>query len=202
VPPDTIILPLRERDGRVPPVTHVRGTLIAASLRVVRERECLNEYLARLPKEHHAKVLQSVAGEWVTIQVGMAHYEAMESLGFSVLDQLTIGRDTALRIQGGVLGTLARLATNVGVTPWVAIEQFQRLWDRLLQGGSAAVYKVGAKEARLECHGVPMARFAYFRNGWRGMIAASCEMFAKKAYAQELTAFGGSSAVAYRLAWA
>ena len=71
-----------------------------------------------------------------------------------------------------------------------------------MQGGSAAVYKVGPKEARIEGHGVPMAEIAYFRNAWRGMIAGSAEMFAQKAYAQELPAFENRTTVAYRLAWA
>ena len=197
-----LIVPLRTRDGVVPPVTQVRGTLLASSLRVVRERGRIDDYLARLPAEHHPPLLHAVPGEWLAVATAMAHYRAVDALGFSVADQTEIGRDIAARTQGSLLGTILRLATNVGVTPWAAIGSFQRLWDRLMQGGSAAVYKIGPKEARIEGHGVPMAEIAYFRNGWRGMIGASAEMFSRKAYAQELPAFENRSTVAYRLAWA
>ncbi len=47
-----------------------------------------------------------------------------------------------------------------------------------------------------------MARVAYFRHAWRGMIAASTELFAKTAYTQELPAHATPLRVAYRLAWA
>ncbi len=140
---EEVVLALRMRDGAVPLVTQVRGTLIATSLRIVGERGQLEDYLARLPTPYHEAVRNAVPGVWLPIETAMAHCAAIDALGLSALD--AIGRDIAVRIRGSFLGTMVRLASNVGVTPWIGLSGFERLWDRLLQGGSAAVYKVGPR---------------------------------------------------------
>lgn len=186
----------------VVPVTQVRSTLIASSLLAIRERGHLDGYLEKLPVELHATVLESVAGVWLPVGVAMAHYHAADGLGLPVRDQFEIGRTVAERVQQSVLGTLTRLAKGAGVTPWIGLAQHQRLCDRMLQGGASAVYRLGPKEARIEIYGVPIVRFPYFRNGWRGLIAGSGELFATKIYVTELVQLTTASSMVLRVAWA
>jgi hypothetical protein len=202
-PTEQLIVPLRTGPaGVVPPITGVRSTLLASSLMALKERDLLPRYLENLPPSLHSKVLHSVAGSWLPVDIGVAHYTAADRLELSAHEQFEIGRSVAERVQNGMLGTLVRLAKTAGVTPWTGLQQFQRLWDRLLQGGSGAVYRLGPKEARVEIHGVSLVSIAYFRNGWRGMFAGSGQLFASKVYVTEISRQTTRTSMALRVAWA
>jgi hypothetical protein len=200
---EEVILPLRAPGGRVAPVTHARSTLIAGSVLGLRERGYLDRYLTHLPDPLHDTILHSVAGSWLPLGVAAAHYRATEALGLSSQEQFEMGSAAAERIQNTVLGTLVRVAKGAGVTPWVGLEYFQRLWDRLLQGGSGAVYALGPKEARVEAHGVGMlAEIPYVRNAWRGMFAGSGSLFCSKIYVTEIRSLTTATTLGFRVAWA
>ena len=184
------------------PVTHVRSTLLASSLQTLRSHGSFDAYLALLPAPHHTTVLEAVIGSGIPLSVAIAHYTAADSLGLSVHQQFENGRVVAERIQNSLLGTLVRAAKGAGVTPWTGLAQFQRLWDRLLQGGSGAVYQLGPKEARVEAHGVPLVGIPYFRNAWRGMIAGSGALFCNKIFVTELARHTSKDSFAMRAAWA
>jgi hypothetical protein len=189
--------------GAVTPATQIRSTLLAASVLSLRSRGHFDRYLAHLPKESHEPVLQSVPGAWVPIAVGIAHYRAAEALGLTMEEQLEVGRGVADRIQNGLLGTLVRLAKTAGVTPWMGLEYFPRLWQRTIMGGGCAVYRLGPKEARVECHGIPeLAELGYFRNGFRGMFASSGQLFCQKVYVTDLAAFTLRRRIGFRVSWA
>jgi hypothetical protein len=198
-----VLIPLRvSPGGKVSVVTQVRSTLIASSFLVLRARGHERAYLRHLPPALHDVVLQSVAGSWMPLDVGMAHYAAANAIGLSMEEQLDIGSDVAVRIQNSLLGTLVRVAKGAGVTPWTGLEHFQRLWDRLLDGGAGAVYRLGPKEARVEMHGVPLVEIPYFRNAWRGMFLGSASLFCAKMYVTEIPRFGSKTSWALRLSWA
>jgi hypothetical protein len=202
-PNEEVILALRVGpSGVVAPVTRVSSTLLASSVLAIRERGLLDEYLQNVPPELHATVLQSVGWSWLPVEVGLAHYRAADALGLSPREQFEIGRSVAARVQNSTLGTLVRLAKTAGVTPWTGLGHFQRLWDRLLEGGAGAVYRLGPKEARVEIHGVPLVRLAYFRNGWRGMFAGSGELFSSKIYVTEMVNRTTQTSMSLRVAWA
>jgi hypothetical protein len=200
---EEVRVPLRTNGGRVPLVTHARSTLIAGSVLGLRGRGLLDRYLLHLPKEMHDVIMQSVAGDWVPLEVAVAHYRAADALGLSADEQFELGRTAADRVQNSLLGTLARVTKGAGVTPWVGLDYFQRLWDRMLQGGSGAVYALGPKEARAEVHGLPhLPEIAYFRNGWRGMFAGSCALFCNKVYVTEVRKLTTPTTLGFRVAWA
>jgi hypothetical protein len=200
---EVVRVPLRTTGGRVSLVTHVRSTLIAGSLLGLRGRGYLDRYLAQLPKHLHDVILQNVAGDWLPLEIAIAHYRAADALGLSADEQFELGRTVADRIQNSLLGTLARVTKGAGVTPWIGLDYFQRLWDRMLQGGSAAVYGLGPKEARAEVHGLPhLPEIAYFRNGWRGMFAGSCALFCNKVYVTEVRGLTTATTLGFRVAWA
>jgi hypothetical protein len=200
---DGVVVPLRvTASGVIDPVVKVRSTLLASSQLGLRERGWFDNYLRVLPQSAHATVLSPAAGQWIDVEFAMAHYRACESLGLSVDEQFDAGWRTSVRIQNSVLGTLARVAKTAGVTPWTGLQYFQRLWDRLLLGGSGAVYRLGPKDARVEIHGVPMVQFAYFRNGWRGMFGGSGQLFANRLYIHEFTSYTTGTRTAFLISWA
>jgi hypothetical protein len=146
-------------------------------------------------------VLHSVAGVWLPTEVALEHYRAVEELALPTAEQLDIGRNVAHRLEGTFLGTVIKMSASVGVTPWLGLERFGRIYDRLFVGGGCAIFKVGPKEARIEMVGVPLAAIAYFRVGLRGMTEAGCELFCKKAYAHEIPRLCSANVVTIRVAW-
>jgi len=189
--------------GKVAPVTHVRSTLVAASILSLKSRGHLDAYLRNLPAPLHDTILSTVAGMWLPLEIGVAHYRAADALGLSVEEQLAVGSGVADRIQKSLLGTLARVAKGAGVTPWTALEYSPKLWSRVLQGGSVALYRLGPKEARVECHGAPdLAALAYFRNGFRGIFLGSGALFCRKLYVQVLAGFTARKVIGFQVAWA
>lgn len=189
--------------GTIEPVTHVRSTLVAASLLSLRSLGHTDAYLRLLPATLHDTILQTVAGMWLPIDVGVAHYRAADALGLSTDEQLDVGRGVAERVQNSLLGTLARVARGAGVTPWTALEYAPKLWSRVLQGGAVALYRLGPKEARFECHGAPdLAELRYFRNGFRGMFLGSGQLFCRKLYVHDLAVFSARKVIGFQVSWA
>jgi len=188
--------------GQVEPVTHVRSTLIAASLLSLKSFGHLDAYLKNLPVALHDTILHSVAGMWLPLNVGVAHYAAADALGLTVDQQLTMGREVADKIQKSVLGTLVRLAKGVGVTPWIGLEYMPKLWGRVMMGGGMALYRLGPKEARVECHGAPqLAALQYFRNGFRGMFMGSGQLFCSRLYVTDLRALAARGVAGFQMSW-
>jgi hypothetical protein len=185
-------------------VTQIRSTLLAGSVQTLRAKGYFDLYRAALPNELHDGILQAVAGSWMPIEIGMAHYAACEAIGLTPLEQFNNGREVSLRVQNTMLGVLARTARTLGnVTPWTGLEHFQRMWDRVMCGGSGAVYRIGPKEARVEAHGNPLVQWAYFRNSWRGMFACAGELFCDKLYVTDISPAGAARQALFvlRIAW-
>ena len=73
------------------------------------------------------------------------------------------------------------------MTPWTALGQTGKLFDRVFRGGGGiCVIKLGPKEARSEIVGVPLADIPYWRAGVRGMFQAGCDLFCRKTYVIEM----------------
>jgi hypothetical protein len=185
----------------VPPVTGVRTTLLSASLLAIRERGLFETYLRELPREHHEFVHGLVAGAWVPIELGMVHYAALDRIGLTHTDQYEIGVAVGTRLQHSVVGTAMRLVGDAGATPWTALKQVPRLWSRVLDGGAVSVYELGPKDARIEFHRVPLARFAYCRNGWRGMVAGVLTLICRKIFVTEVPEMSDQNRFVMHAAW-
>jgi hypothetical protein len=192
-------LPAAHRD-LVPPATHVRGTWLAASLRGVREQGHEEAYLAQLDSSHASVIVNAAYKDWIPIEVLLAHYAALDTLDLPSFKLVELGVEATRRAQGSVVGTVAKLARSVELTPWPILAQLQRLWDRVLLGGGIAVTKLGAKEARVEVVGFPACRYRYCRIGIRGVLTGMTEMFCTKAYVSELPTWTDDSG-AIRIAW-
>ncbi len=183
-------------------VTKVRSTLIASSLRSVREHGHIDAYLGKLDVAWHETILHSVAGVWMPVAAGTAHYRACDALQMSPVEQMQIGREVGDRIQGTFLASMVRAARGAGITPWRALDYTHRLYNRLFEGGGMAVVKLGPKEARVEMASNPIVGVSYFRNGLRGIYQVAVELFCTKAYVTNIPSYGTETSCALKISWA
>jgi hypothetical protein len=195
-------LPFPTSRDRVPVATHFRSTWLVATLQLLRERGLYETYFTHLPPEHRDPIAHSVAAMWLPIDVAMAHYRALDALDLRPQEQTELGRLTTARVQETVIGTLIKLATNAGASPWTIYPHLQRLWARIFRGSAVAVFELGPKDARLEVAGWPCAVSNYVHNGLVGVISGVTELFARRAYAHELLRYRGPYTLAYRVSWA
>jgi hypothetical protein len=187
--------------GQIPPLTHVRGTLIVASLKALDQRGYTERYFAALPEAHRAPVRTIIASSWVPEGLATAHYVACEALGLPPHEIHAIGAEVGDRIRATFLGTLLGAARAAGTTPWTFFERLPRLFPRVCMGGAIAIYKLGPKEARAEWYGLPGLEIPYFRAAFRGANQAIIELFCTKAYVSETKAIRGGD-WAFRASWA
>jgi hypothetical protein len=187
------------RELLTPPL-HVRSTLIASSLRSLREHGVIDEYLSKVDARWKDALLESVAGTWLPLDAGIAHYGACDALSLSATQHYDIGREVGERVNGTFLGMLLRTAKNAGATPWTALAQARRFYERLFDGGAICVGRSGPKDAKWELVVNPLTRFAYFRDGARGMWASAIELFCRKAYVSEIGRTDTSMKL--KIAWA
>ena len=104
-------------------------------------------------------------------------------------------------MQGTMLGLLMRTARQEALTPWAGLVQCNKLYDRIFQGGSCRLIKLGPKEARLEVVNNRLFSLEHFRNGFRGIVCAGAELFCEKAYAHELPKLSGATNLGVRISW-
>jgi hypothetical protein len=157
-------------------VTDVRSTLLQSSIGTLRNRGYYERYLTLLSPTYRDSILGTIAPEWMPLEAAIAHYDACQRLELSSAELVHLGEDVGSRIQGTFIGTIVRKARTIGLTPWVPLAQFQRLWERLMQGGGIALYRTGPKDARIEVYQLPLARFPYFRSAFCGVIASGIKI--------------------------
>lgn len=185
----------------IPDVTQVRSTLLTSSVLTLRERGHDARYFQRLPREHHELMLGTTAGGWVPIAIADAHYRAIEALELPNDEQWAIATAVADRIHRTFLGTLVRMAKGIGVTPWIGLDYYQKLWQRLFVGGAAAVYKLGPKEARTLVVGLPLLAIPYFRTAFRGVNHAGVSLFCRRLYVNEIEELASKTRLSLRVSW-
>jgi hypothetical protein len=115
-------------------VTHVRSTLVTASLQALRSRGLHATYCARLPRAHADEILTTVAGTWLPITTAHAHYQTCDALQAQEGRVLEMGMEVGDRVNGTFLGAMVRSARTAGATPWIALAQSRRLYERLFSG--------------------------------------------------------------------
>ena len=167
---------LVELPSRLTPLLHLRSTLIQSSLRCLKDRHYFEQYLELLDPAHRARILETLAPEWMPFEVGMAHYAACEALELSPAELRAIGEEVGQRIQGSFITLLLHTAQSEGLSPWVPLGQFKRLYERLLQGGGVRIVRVGPNEALVDVRRLALSRFAYFRAGFCGVIGCAIKL--------------------------
>ncbi len=190
----------------MPPTTpmarHMRSTILLSALESVRLAGYGDAYLERLEEPHKQTLLHTVAGTWLPIEVAHAHYRACEALNLSADVQTEIGRRTGEHTRSILLGTVAQLAKQAGVTPWTLIPHLQKFWDRGYDGGGMTIVKVGPKEARIDILRCSLCEFRHFRNALRGLVMVLMDYFCSRSFVTELPGKRPDATAYYKLQWA
>jgi hypothetical protein len=139
---------------------------------MLKVRGHFDAYTRLLPAEFHDPVLRTLSATWLPIDVGVAHYRACDALALEPPELIAIGEAVGDRIQGAFMRTLTQAVRGAGVSPWTLFKRFDRLWERLLVGGSFELTKVGPKDLAIEVRSARLPHFNYFRNGFCGVVRA------------------------------
>lgn len=196
-----MILAPRHSLERTPLATHLRGTVLASSLAAIEALGLRDDYFATLAPERHDAIRGLVVNDWIPMELALAHYGALETMGLAGEVARDNGRKVADRVQRSYLATLVR-ALGVGITPWSILPRTQSVLDRLLLGSTVAVTKLGPKDARIEMHGIPIARFAYVRSGWAGMIEGGVDLVCRKSFVKDVSPRRTETVALYLVTWA
>lgn len=200
---DELILPFPGPVESLGECTEVRSTLLASSLASLRRHGLYDSYLARLAPAHREAVLSSVAGQWLPMDIGRAHYQACDGLGLGPSEQVEIGAEVSFKIHETFLGVVVRMAKHAGVTPWTLLPKGNQMYSRLFQGGGGVrVIKRGPKEARADIVGIPLLAVPYFRNALRGIYQAAISLFCLQAYVHEIPREATNSRASLKISWA
>jgi hypothetical protein len=197
----TVVLPFQYPNGQAPVVTEVRSTLIAASLRVVRQMGWEKRYLAALPAPLHQEIQLLTAGVWVPLSLALAHYRACDAMNLTLAELDTIGEDVSMRTQKAFIGTLGKAASNVGLDQWHFLKNTHRIWSRMMNGGDTCVYQVGPKEALVVLVACPLAELAYFRTGIQAYFRAIARVLSPVVYTREVREHRKNAGLGFRLSW-
>jgi hypothetical protein len=199
---DEIVTPLPGPRGTLPEATRVRSTLLLSSLQSLRTRGLFERYVAVLDAAHRDAMLEAVAGAWLPMAVGIAHYRACDALELTAEEEAAMGRDVSVRVQGTVLDLLLRTARGAGVTPWAVLGALGKLWSRTFDGGGGVeVRKTGPKDARAELVGLPLLVVPYFRHAFRGVFQEGLVPFCQRAYVRESVEEATDTSAVFRLQW-
>jgi hypothetical protein len=182
--------------------SRVRSTLIASSRAMLRENGWFERYAAHLTEEDRSAMDTLVPGVWVSIGLIRTHYIAIDRLGLTVAEQLSMGHGLSERMHKPVLAVGLRLANAAGITPWTLATQAVKMWPRAYDGGAFVVEQLGPKEAQVTIAGFPCADIRYCRIAWRGILLGGTELFSRRAYVNDVPHRMTATNLTYRVSWA
>jgi hypothetical protein len=199
---EEVFLAFPGRPDALPVVSKVKSTLLVSSVRGLRDHGHFERYKDLLDPQFHEPVLSAIAGVWMPIEVAVAHYRTIDSMGLTAREQATLGAAASERLGSSVFATIATLAKGSGVTPWTGLRYFQRFFDRFFVGGGTQVLKLGPKDARIDIVRLPLLDIPYFVNAYRVLIEAlGVPFFCQKLYVTTVSSRDAQSSVAYRASW-
>jgi hypothetical protein len=175
-----------------PQVTDLRGSLVVGALRLLKDGEHFERYMAMVPPERRDVVNFSLASSWITSEIAHGFFSSIDNLQLSDSQIAKMGERLGTHILDNLFATLVRSARSAGADTgvWFVMRQCERVWSRVYQGGGCTLIQTGPKDAILEVHGVPFAESRCFRmmhgafmRGMVQMVARTC--IAKPARARE-----------------
>lgn len=156
--------------------THVRTTLLQASLRSVRRFGNFQRWEAFIDPLYRDTILEAIAPAWLPIEVGLAHYRACDRFGLDDDELDKIGQGTGEKLQGTLLGVASKLARSAGVTPEAMAQCFGKLWPRLCMGGSCQFTAPRPGEIVVELRSAVLTKSRYFRGNFPGHARAGAQL--------------------------
>jgi hypothetical protein len=197
-----VVIPFPVPRERVTLATEYAGSALATSFRILREWGHYDAYMEHLPREYHEQVLGIVSGQWVPIELALAHYRACNELRLPHEEIVEMGEESSRRLYSPLFVLAAKLVSKAGVTPWSVFRKLPESWARTLRGGSAvSVVKLGPKEARFELEGYPLAEIEYVRVGFIGVVKNPLELFCRRATVREVRGPRRPNSAAYVATW-
>lgn len=181
------------------PLRQVRSTLLCSSVAELRRRGFFEPYIRNLSAATADILVPGVASTWLPLEVAMEHYEACERLTIGADDAYAFGAASAERVQHAFLRTFVAVARGAGAGPLTVLPKYPRMWGRHFAGGNVVVTRAGAKDVLLDIRDVPLARYAFFRNAFRGANDAALRMFASTVYVREQRS--SPTSFCLRLSW-
>jgi hypothetical protein len=193
------IVPHRDRSSST---TMVKSTLIATSRQGLFTAGHQHAYERALGGELAGR-MQAVAmsNEWLPLELAELHYRAADAIGLSVDEMHLVGNVVGARIEGALMGSLARLARTGGITPWTPLSRLDQLWFRMYRGGSIAVFETGPKDARIEIVDNDLANIRYWRVALTGLMHGIGKVFAKTMITNLVQRDRAAGTATYTLRW-
>lgn len=183
-------------------MTHVRSTVLQSSLAGLKERGHFTHWCEKVVPATRAVILEAVGPAWLDVGIAQAHYEACEALQLPHGELVALSEALGARVQGTFLASMTKAAKQAGVTPWIAVPHFGRLWGRLFQGGSMQMAKAGPKDIALDVKGLALVQIPYFRVGYTSIIRAALLLFgARSAYVKITRYRAGSDELSAHASW-
>lgn len=163
--------------------SHIRGTLIVSSIKLLKELNLFERYLEIATPEQRDTVPYVLAASWMPIEQAVAHCTTCGHLGLHDRQLGDMGEQVGTELFDSVIGTALRMARGAGLDQglWLALRQLDRVWPRLYTGGGCTVLKRGPKDAVLEVHGLALGQDRLFRSLHHGFIRGVANALARKA---------------------
>jgi len=195
---ETIVrLPLR-----VQPATEFRSTLVCASQGSLKAHGYFDTYAKSLAPELATDLLTLVPGEWKPVKLALAHYLACDALPMPSAEREQLGSEVGRRLKESLVSTMARLSRGAGATPWLLVENLDKLNSHTWRGGAFSATREGPKDAIVEWHGQPCAVSHHFVVGYLGFVSGLMELFCRKAFVRLLPGRSDETRIAYAVSWA
>jgi hypothetical protein len=194
---ETTIVPLPLRP--IPMADQVRSTLIAASIQSLRQQGHFDRWQQAIAAEWRERLKTVPAGVWLPIDHAEAHYAACDKLGLGDDAILGMGNSVAELTQKTAFSLAARLVREAGATPITMLGIMPRLWSRLFTEGGIGATQTGPKDARFTAQGISLARYRYWRVGFRGIVFALTKPMCRTLIVRESNATPES--LAFKMSW-
>jgi hypothetical protein len=202
MPRPEIFVPYPETMKTAPVTTGVRSTTLIVSREALKERGHFAAYSRHLPREAQARLEQAVAGVWLPLELGEAHYLACDALSLSLTEERELGGQTLSRLRDTLLGTMAKTLGASGIVSlWDVLQRYHVFFERSFSGGGSRVWKVGPKEALLEISGLPLARIPYLRHAYGGLLSEGARFFYPSSRVAEVARLCSDTTLGFRVSW-
>jgi len=185
----------------VPLATSIRTTLLAASTRSLKQAGLYDKYLQHLPVEHHERIEAIMPGGWLPIGVASAHYAACDRLALPPAVIAQLAGDCSRFFSTVIYTVLSRLARAAGASPWLALDQAERLRTLTWKGSEIVVTRTGPNEAHYAWLGQPLAASPYFRVASTAWMRGVLTLFTPTARVRLLERESSPTTLVHRCSW-
>jgi hypothetical protein len=202
MPRPEIFAPFPESMMTAPVTTGIRSTMVVVSREGLKERGHFAEYARLLSADVQTRLEQAVAGTWLPIEIGEAHYLACDALSLTLNERRELGGRSLKRLRETLMGTMAKTLGASGIVSlWDVLQRYHVFYERSFAGGGTRVWKAGPKEALLEVGGFPLARISYLRHAYGGLLTEGARFFNPSSLVAEVPRLCTDTSLGFRISW-